>query len=362
MNNTDRIKGFDGLRAIAVTLVFLHHETHLGIYDIGSYGVLLFFVLSGFLIINILYRYRIAIENSGTTFATALSIFLRRRAIRIFPIYYLLLLLTLPLFPHMHTASGRQFALPESLFNFAYLSNLWIGLYCGEFVGAFSHLWSLSIEEQFYIFSSILLLYLPSRMAQSFCLFVIIVSAIVRIFLELSHSSQIAIYTNSIVNFGLIAWGGFIALWSNGSRHKTLFGKIPANIIVLAYILMPFVMYNLVDWAHDKVLSQLIAPIIGLALVSIKFNQQQLLVTLLEFSPIKYIGRISYGIYLYHNFTTYHNTQTILWHLTSIQFALPPYAQALFSAAATLTVATISWNWIEKPLMRAWAIRPPRAH
>jgi peptidoglycan/LPS O-acetylase OafA/YrhL len=87
-----RVKGFDGLRAIAVGLVYAYHSTsaaHLLGMDAGTLGVRVFFVLSGFLIIGILARQRERIESGHSTFRAEIRAFYYRRALRIFPLYYL---------------------------------------------------------------------------------------------------------------------------------------------------------------------------------------------------------------------------------------------------------------------------------
>ena len=84
-----RIAGFDGLRAIAVILVFLEHRVIEG-YLFGSFGVKLFFVLSGYLIVSILHKQRANIDE-GAAISSEIFEFWRRRALRIFPIYFLTL-------------------------------------------------------------------------------------------------------------------------------------------------------------------------------------------------------------------------------------------------------------------------------
>jgi len=89
---TGRINGFDGIRAIAVTFVYVQHSNDLATqFALGEIGVRSFFVLSGFLIIRILHTARGRIEAGISTFGREFGRFLGHRTIRIFPIYYLVL-------------------------------------------------------------------------------------------------------------------------------------------------------------------------------------------------------------------------------------------------------------------------------
>ena len=85
-----RIRGFDGLRALALLLVFFQHYAKIGqTFETGGYGVWLFFVLSGFLIVRILHGERQRIEAGAVSARSALGSFYWRRTLRIMPIYYL---------------------------------------------------------------------------------------------------------------------------------------------------------------------------------------------------------------------------------------------------------------------------------
>jgi peptidoglycan/LPS O-acetylase OafA/YrhL len=157
-----RIAGLDGIRAIAVLMVFASHTNNIARdLQFGSIGVRAFFVLSGFLIVRILYRQRLQIEAGRTSVGSELAAFYKRRTLRIFPIYYLILgsaaLLTL-LGPVLNY-SGAPWP-----YYWAYLTNLYIQI-SGNLLGSFSHLWSLAIEEQFYILAAPIFLFTPARFA-----------------------------------------------------------------------------------------------------------------------------------------------------------------------------------------------------
>lgn len=91
MRAVKHVRGLDGLRAVAVTLVFLSHRAHFGAVDVGQIGVWTFFLISGFLIVGELHRSRLAIERGASSRRYAFWLFAGKRALRILPVYYLLL-------------------------------------------------------------------------------------------------------------------------------------------------------------------------------------------------------------------------------------------------------------------------------
>ncbi|MGH7802858.1 MAG: acyltransferase family protein, partial [Candidatus Binatia bacterium] len=145
--NRERFAELDALRAFAVTLVVWSHavggEVGVGALRVGGYhGVTLFFVISGFLITGILLDARAAAARAGTSAGFALRAFYARRFLRIFPVYYAVLLVTFAL--------GFDAVREELGWHLAYLSN-WHFAARGEFGISTSHLWSLAVEEQFYL-------------------------------------------------------------------------------------------------------------------------------------------------------------------------------------------------------------------
>jgi peptidoglycan/LPS O-acetylase OafA/YrhL len=151
-------KQIDSLRAIAVTMVFLYHWLPSVVlfqdWHLGSLGVSVFFVLSGFLITKILLTEKEKIDNNKQTLANAFKLFYTRRTLRIFPIYYLLLLFLFAL--------NFQEVRSEILWHVTYSSNVLYYLN-GNFSNGLSHLWSLCVEGQFYLVWPILLFLVPFK-------------------------------------------------------------------------------------------------------------------------------------------------------------------------------------------------------
>jgi peptidoglycan/LPS O-acetylase OafA/YrhL len=167
----------DGLRAFAVFAVMLHHFLPLNrvlpedFVTLGSLGVRLFFVLSGFLITGILLRCRQRASDGETKPSQQLRRFYVRRFLRIFPVYYV----TLGIVALLNLPTVR-----ESFFwHVAYLSNFLFS-FLGRFEGPLSHFWSLAVEEQFYLLWPWLIVFAPRRFLHGIILMTVISAPVFR--------------------------------------------------------------------------------------------------------------------------------------------------------------------------------------
>ena len=137
----NRLTQLDGLRGLAILGVLVNHFWQFqGALQCGWAGVSLFFVLSGFLITRILLHQKKLIVENKNTFWQSISIFYTRRALRIFPLYYLIVLLMI--FFNAQNAQNLSPYLLSYTFNFIVSAS--------NFTGP-NWLWSLSVEEQFYL-------------------------------------------------------------------------------------------------------------------------------------------------------------------------------------------------------------------
>jgi peptidoglycan/LPS O-acetylase OafA/YrhL len=354
MNN--RIAGFDGLRAIAVLMVFFQHRLFGDIGEIGHLGVWIFFALSGFLIIGILSAQRVRIETGGSQFGAELKRFLFRRTLRIFPIYYLMLIVMCVLMAFGIASPELVSGMP---FHFAYLSNLWIGSVLHYWPGRYSHLWSLAIEEQFYLVVAPLLLLLATRRHRTVCWTIVALGLIALLAMRAAHWQEITIYTHPLTNFWLLALGG-IGGSMIGAEHArlrvwlghgaTLFSLCIALVVLCA---------TEPHWSqvHNPVLFTAISGAYGVCIAalvaSIACCRNAVVIGFLETGWLVSFGRISYGFYLYHNLipdlTRNRHAEALfggtvpLWaHLAGI----------VASFAISLAIAMLSWRLIEAPILR----------
>ncbi|WP_025602467.1 acyltransferase family protein [Burkholderia sp. WSM2230] len=361
MNN--RIAGFDGLRAIAVLMVFLQHRLFGDIGEIGHLGVWIFFALSGFLITGILSMQRLRIEQSGSSFVAELKRFLFRRTLRIFPIYYLMLTVmsVLMLFglASPELASGMPF-------HFAYLSNFWIGSVLHYWPGRYSHLWSLAIEEQFYLMFAPLLLLLAARRHFAVCALMVAVGLVSLWLMRAAHWREITVYTHPLSNFWLLALGGIggLVVVRHAGRARAWLGH-GATLFALSLCLVFFcasepawsdvqdpLLFTCIDAAYGVCIAALVC--------SIACCRNAAVMGLLEARWLAGLGRISYGFYLYHNLIPdlmrNHRAQALFGGV------VPLWAHAVGIAASfalSLGLALLSWRMIEEPVLRLKTRRTP---
>ena len=163
----------DGVRAIAVLLVMLGH---LGLVSAGGLGVDIFFVLSGYLITAIL------VSEFSTTGGISLKKFYARRALRILPAVILLLAVLNILVEATQTSEQAHTFQWNSLGALFYIAN-WLRAF-GRGIGILGHLWSLSIEEQFYLLWPIALAFLLSRKLKRSQILIVIGFAVVLVNLD----------------------------------------------------------------------------------------------------------------------------------------------------------------------------------
>ncbi|MBL4636331.1 MAG: acyltransferase, partial [Kofleriaceae bacterium] len=222
---TRYLPALDGVRAVAILLVMAHNFNLLEntksvtgkanelLFNLGWVGVQLFFVLSGFLITNIL----LSTKGSSNYFAS----FFGRRALRIFPLYYLALAGGLIVYPLL---SGTSIEGAENqVWLWSYLSN-WAAP-MGQEVGLYPHMWSLAVEEQFYLLWPFLVYFLSRRGLMRVCLALTAIALVSRIGIRVMDMSPEAAYQFTICRIDAIALGGVAAMLFRDLNIVSLFAQ-----------------------------------------------------------------------------------------------------------------------------------------
>lgn len=334
----------DALRAFAVLAVMVHHFLPVDRYiptdflTLGLLAVRLFFVLSGFLITGILLGYRS--DEPGT----ALKRFYSRRVLRIFPIYYLTLFIALAL----QVRPIQQGA----FWHLTYTSNF-IAPFHPEWMGPASHFWTLAVEEQFYLVWPFIMLFVPraylTRVIVATIALAVIFRALVLTVLPIPMEAG-GVFTFATLDS--LAGGALLALFhydENLRPHLPRFMKLclVAGSAILAVCTF-FYVYNI----GFRVLYTLLC--LGVSLVFMVLIEKTSrgfsgkAKVLLEHPVILYTGKISYGLYVYHNFML----ALVLYSLSKTTAATDYRVTAPLSFIATFAAAMLSWHLIERPISR----------
>ena len=335
------IPQLDGLRTIAVTLVFFHHWTAVG-HNLGIIGVQLFFVLSGFLITGILLRERREVETGGQSIGFSIRQFYARRFLRIFPLYYFCLLLFIIL--------GRFEIRKTFLWFFFYLSNV---LFClkGGFSGPFSHFWSLAVEEQFYLFWPLVVLLTPRRRLPPVLLMLILLSPLARAATFLSGHAEFA-QTSTMVwaNLDTLGMGSLLACSlmspNDGTRRALRWLRWAVPLCVVEVLAARFIPGGAV-WVWLDPLAVALVSVWAVWTASTGF--EGLVGKCLSHPVMAWLGRISYGLYVWHMFAPAF-LRNIL-HLLRFPDRFNDGAIGFVLLYAwTVAAASLSWFLLEKPL------------
>lgn len=327
----------DTLRAIAVATVMYEHyiqyqyERFFGRAD----GVPLFFAISGFLITGILLQYRDRVDRGAASAGQAFATFYARRTLRIFPAYYALLFVLF--------LSGFASREGNFLWHLTYTTNVWITL-GGQWDHVVGHFWSLSVEEQFYLAWPWLVLALPRR-ALPIAIGAGIVIAIGYRVAAFALAAPDTAYTFTLANLDPLLIGALLALAHHGREEKSLaaFRKHGAWTLLLlpALMLSPRSMQDLLAPAFIGVPAAYLIDRCSLGMTGIAgwcFSRPSVL----------YLGKISYGIYLYH--------VPVRLYLRDELFDgfghLAPYVRAACWTITSITIASISWFFFERPINR----------
>jgi peptidoglycan/LPS O-acetylase OafA/YrhL len=335
---------FDGLRCIAILCVLLTHASP-GFFKGGWVGVDLFFVLSGYLITSLLQN---EYYTSGNI---SFAKFYARRALRLFPPLLICLAMANVLWPYTpryYLGADRLLATSAGLFYFA-------NLVPWRVLGLLQHLWSLSVEEHFYlvwpIIVSTFLFHVPSRNRAFFLTLTVLLIAVFRIVVfhvKLAYGLfVIDSYTFTLCRMDAILMGSLLAVvlsHDNNVKHRKKVNSqwsLGILLCLLATIVL-FVRESNVYWRNGGFI---FTNLLCLSIVAIAAkNPDQ---PLLSHNILRWIGRRSYGIYLYH--------LPIFLALGILIREHSPVNYLLVTAlrfAATIFVAEISYRFIERPVLR----------
>ncbi len=342
----------DGLRCVAIVMVLLGHFLYfVGGVNTGIYGVNLFFVLSGFLITSIL------LSEKEKSFGMAYKKFISRRALRIFPLYYLAIVILIIWQVDNIQSNWPYLATYTYNFRVGNMSHADRALANGYRYGPY---WSLSVEEQFYLFFPFIVLLLNKRKRW---LLVILILFVISGFLQKFYnifSMETHPYENLVTNMSALSVGALGALCM---RQDWLNKKLFNSIFVEAFLLLSlaFMLQSKNEWVIfcGFPLVNLYLVIKG-AVFSFKISAVD---KFLANKRSIFIGRISYGIYIYHLMVMHLFNEYIfnpLWNWIPFEsmgvFSKLKYNATLikfpFVTSLVIFIAYLSFRYFELPILK----------
>jgi peptidoglycan/LPS O-acetylase OafA/YrhL len=351
--NRSYYPALDGLRGVAILLVLLHHNfDFIPFMQFGWIGVDLFFVLSGFLITEILLQKR--------NHKNYLRNFYIRRALRILPVYYLCIILFFLLAPYFSKLADQQ--IYYSKYQFFLWTNLqnWLCIFYpppNDYM-LFNHFWSLSIEEQFYLTWPLLILFFKTMQKLSVLLLIFLIIGIVSriVSWKISGSSYTNFEFQERTRMDSLYLGSLIALWKYYSpallkKKLILFctGLLLIHLVVVIFIKIywPFI-------PHFSFLGYTsIAAIFALVVYYGIAGKGKIKQYFLESKWLKWLGKISYGLYVYHFILLILFRIYLTDKLVSVGFSNGT-SYILLSVSSLIPAIFISWlsyNMFEKKIL-----------
>jgi peptidoglycan/LPS O-acetylase OafA/YrhL len=309
----------------------------------GAYGVDLFFALSAYLITTLLIREE---EVRGSIDTGAFYV---RRILRIWPLYFFFIAVAalVPLWDRTQHLAWPYIA------GYLLLSGNWVYVFHGLPHSIASPLWSVSIEEQFYLIWPLALRRLSRRQLVFTVIGLLVLANAVRIFLVSSHVLGAAVEYNTMARIDAIALGILVAYFLGSEAPSlSLFSRAALAISCVSVwcIVASYTNLNAQTEVAPVMGTLLGRPLIALAaagLLVAVIGAPAAGATVLTNSSLTYLGRISYGLYVYHAAGL-----LVAWHIFRGNSVKMYSAYALTGFSLTVLFSAISYRWLESPFLK----------
>mgnify|MGYP000978566309 CR=1 FL=1 len=358
-NKSKYLPSIDSLRALAVLAVIIYH-VDVNYLPGGFLGVDLFFVLSGYLISSLI------IKEYRKTGSLNLYNFYIRRARRLLPAVYFMITVGLVVMVLFNEVLLRKSHL-DAIFGYIYSSNWWYIFHKLDYFDSFGaqspfkHLWSLAIEEQFYMIFPLLFL-LVNRKKKSkdgtyklnknflyVVLGLILVSLIAHILLfDINNISRIYFGTDTRAFSLLVGVVGAILypmerLHAKVTPQQNMLYSVVSLVSIATLITVMIYTSEYNTWLYRG--GFLLVAILGLIVIISSGKQHTLMSRLLSFKPVVFIGKISYSLYLWHF--------PVLVLTTPVsEIGNPNIIFVVLRIILTFVLATASYVFVETPIRK----------
>jgi peptidoglycan/LPS O-acetylase OafA/YrhL len=355
-----RLPALDGIRGVAVLAVLSYHYMAIGyphfiapigffLHNFGWAGVDLFFVLSGFLITGIL------LEAKGRP--GYFKNFYMRRSLRIFPAYYVLLILMLiivpAISPHLLDKPFLPTFGPHWVYYF-YLSNYYFA-YRGMSSGTLVHTWSLAIEEQFYLFWPALVLLCSRRRLFQIAAGMFCGALALRFIFLMLGANKDQIYFMSITRCDSLAIGAIVAILVRSTEGVAIIRQhswwiAAVSILSLAALWALKRVMHATEFIPEEAIKYtcialFCATFIGTSVVS---SEKTLMNRVLSGQWLRFFGRYSYGLYLFHS----PFSRIIDIYMGKAETTGRMLLEYFIFSVGTIVLALLSWHLIEKHMLK----------
>lgn len=358
----DRITELDGVRGFALVMVlwlhcFLVNPTNVVARLANSIGgsmfisLDLFFVLSGFLITGILIRTRDVPKRARNFYV--------RRVLRIFPAYYFVLIFIFLLYPLFYAPLRQALKVEESVYFIFYVQNLWHAWTNSDpsWVGL-DHLWSMAVEEQFYLLWPLVVWRTPPALLARVCAWIFLVSVVVKLVLLGTGATVREVYLPTYCRLeGLAAGAGLAALlYTHGVRRTPSWLKAAGLIATAALLFLIF------RTSGSKVSPLNMSAHVVVATVAFSWmifatvtaRPDAIIRRFFRNSVLRFLGRYSYGIYLLHWVVYWQIKYFVLDVLGSEPNTDNTSAiiAGIAIVAVTIVLALVMYHTFEAPVLR----------
>lgn len=337
----------DGLRAIAVTGVLLHHfGMHIPDFlEYGPMSVRLFFALTGYFITIWLWKAEDAARAGGVSVWRELPVFHARRLLRIVPPLYLSLAVA--------AIFGLDIIRRDLPWHALFASNFY-AVHVGYWPPVVAHLWSLSVQEQFYLLWPLVILFAPRRWFLPVLGIMVLIAFLFRVYCVVAEVNPIIRWTmlpGSLDSFAigaLVAWlgRGKIGAAIMTNRQRWGYGVLAFACLLVARALRYLPQDSL--WVPTIELWE--GFFIGWVIAATSQGWRGPIGLLLSLPPLVYIGKISLGVYLYHVLVE------VLIGPRLLAAGLDPINDNTLRVSMlwvmSIAVAAVSWHLLEKPLSK----------
>ncbi|WP_114938147.1 acyltransferase family protein [Mucilaginibacter endophyticus] len=347
----------NGVRALAALMVVISHIElhkvdfhvaripHLTILNFGKTGVTIFFALSGFLITYLL------LEEKRNFSAVNFKAFYVRRMLRIWPLYFLLVVVGFFIYPGTGATTGlwlSVFFMPNLAFCLQMLPEI------------FNPIWSIGTEEQFYIFHPhFFRIKNPKNILYAFLIFIALIWALQLSINNLNHENPVwKIFSQFFyyARFDNMMIGAAVAVIFHNTRHPSFKFKLqplfdlmfkPYMQVILSIIFLGYVyLYLIHDIPHGDVPLAVIS-----SLLIVNLCQAETSIYTINSKALDYIGQISYGIYLLHKYPLFLTLYLVHNYVPTMNMVMQNIIIYTVTIGCAIGLASLSYFGYEKPFL-----------